>query len=84
MTFIREWTDPEDSMHSGLGKLTPSFCGATEPGDRSQRRECSASGTQIVAMPPKTKKAAINPGADRVMPPSESRFIRTLSAVLRA
>jgi hypothetical protein len=38
MTFIREWTDPENSLYSGLSWLTPKEGGATNPGDRSVER----------------------------------------------
>ena len=64
MTFIREWTDPENSMHSGLDKRASSVL------DQDNRSPAIATSTRSfhdvgvadsIVIARETKKAAIKP-----------------------
>jgi hypothetical protein len=61
MTFIREWTDPENSMHSGLGWLLPNASRATKPSDRGVEGVPPPEGGFVV-MRAKQKKRSSTPG----------------------
>lgn len=78
MTFIREWTDPENSMHPGLGRERLG-AGTSSASQRSQCRKSPAVGAGCL-QEPEAKKAAItpaSPGRGRLQISGKSSFART-------